>query len=77
MSTDISGNAFESLSLKQELEKFGEVRNGGCVLRTNGISFKMNTERNIFIRHELDCANTSEKRLEAHWSGFVLAEKFH
>lgn len=58
-------------SLTEEIERFGEVRDGGCLLRVENGEYVMEECRNIFNRHRLDVASTSEDRLEAHWAGFV------
>lgn len=62
-------------TLTDEIERFGEVRDGGCLLRVENGEYVMEECRNIFNRHRLDVASTSEDRLEAHWSRFVRANR--
>lgn len=62
-------------TLTEEIERFGEVRDGGCLLRKEKGEYVMEESRNIFNRHRLDAASTSEERLEAHWRQFVEANR--
>lgn len=58
-------------TILEELERVGEIRSGGCLLRVDGDSFVMEESRRVFNRHRLAKSRTSPERLEAHWSGFV------
>ena len=65
-----------AMPLTEEIERFGEVRDGGCLLRIEKGEYVMEGCRNIFNRRRrLDIASTSEARLEAHWAGFVEANR--
>lgn len=59
-------------TLTQELEQFGEVRQGDAVLTKDAAGYHMRSARALFgrFRHDLP-ADTSAERLEAHWSGFA------
>lgn len=58
--------------LIQELEKFGDVREGGAILYRDESGYHMREARNLFGRHRHDLPiDTSAERLEAHWMGFV------
>lgn len=61
--------------LLEELERFGEVRQGGCVLKRRADQFVMYRERNVFDRHQLAACATDSIRLEAHWRGFVESRR--
>ena len=66
----------ENTTLIQEIEKFGEVREGGCILRIEGGCYKMEVARNLMKpKHTLAINTTDEARLEAHWAGFVEANR--
>lgn len=66
-----SKSTSQNLTLKQELATYGEVRNRGCVLKTDGFTYLMYVSRNVTIQHSLACEYTDNERLEAHWSGFI------
>ena len=61
----------KKLTLKQELDTYGEVRNRGCVLKTEGSTYQMYLSSNVAIKHTLACEYTDNERLEAHWAGFI------
>lgn len=58
-------------TLTDELSRYGEVRQSGCILKTDGFTFLMYVEKNHKINHNLECESTSGERLKAHWTGFV------
>lgn len=64
-----------NVTLKQEIEKFGEVRDGGCILRIEDGWYVMEVAQNIFNRHRILVDNTSDMRLEVHWKGFIENNK--
>lgn len=64
-------------TLTEELAAFGEVRQGGCLLRVEAGEYVMEECRNIFNRHRIHVASTSEERLEAHWQQFVASVRGH
>ena len=64
----------QKLTLKHELATYGEVRNRGCVLKTDGFTYLMYVMRNVTVQHSLACEYTDNERLESHWAGFVKAE---
>lgn len=59
-------------TLIQELEQFGEVRQGDAILTKDAAGYHMRNARALFgrLRHDLP-ADTTDERLEAHWAGFV------
>lgn len=73
MANKIMGDPFPALS--EEIERFGEVRDGGCLLRIENGEYVMEERRNIFNRHRVSIASTSEERLEAHWKQFIAANR--
>ena len=62
----------EAKTLFEELDLFGDVRDGGAVLTKDATGYHMRDSRNIFnrFRHDLSL-ESSEERVEAHWVGFV------
>lgn len=67
--------ALESGTLAGEIKAFGEVREGGCILRVEGGMYVMEMSRNVFNRHTLSVGSTDEARLGAHWRQFVAANR--
>lgn len=57
-------------TLEHEIEKFGEVRHSGCVLKIEGERYVMYLARNITRSHSLLVAATDSARLIAHWEQF-------
>lgn len=71
---DLRAIGFE---LMLEIGLYGSVRQPGAVLRhdQHRSTYRMNAERDVFDRHELDVANTPPERLAAHWLGFAQAKR--
>lgn len=62
----------EANTLFEELELFGDARDGPAVLTKDATGYHMRDSRNLFNRFRHDLAlQSSEKRVDAHWDGFV------
>lgn len=68
----------EANTLFEELDLFGDVRDGGAVLTKDATGYHMRDSRNLFnrFRHDLS-PGSSEERVEAHWDGFVCNVRRH
>lgn len=68
----------EANTLFEELDLFGDVRDGGAVLTKDATGYHMRDSRNLFnrFRHDLS-PGSSEERVEAHWDAFVCNVRRH
>ena len=68
----------EANTLFEELDLFGDVRDGSAVLTKDATGYHMRDSRNLFnrFRHDLSL-ESSEERVEAHWDGFVSNVRRH
>jgi len=69
-------------SLKDQIEKFGVVGQGCCVIEKDDSGYHMRDALDWKGAHRHDLPlDTTQERLEAHWNGFVdnvlMARKTH